>query len=118
MSEHGILNLDELFGIDRPIVVNWKEKRYELRRPDGLTPPEYVRWQKVQGQIAGLQAAKGDLTDKEADLLEEVVDKAITLLNVDLIKAGLSFPAKVRVLQFYTDEIAKEKFEATKDPKN
>ena len=127
MSDNGHrnLNLDELFGIDRPIVVKWHGNNYELRRPESLTPKEYVRWRKLTEKLEMAKNMLGRISDQgpetlqenEAAELEQMTDEVIGLLNSGLNSVGLSFMAKSSVLQFYTSEVMAQEGQQDTTPK-
>lgn len=121
MSERKPLNLDELYGTARPVIVVWQEKRYELRRPEGMTPVEYSRWTKLQAKTSKLIIDDADeMSEEQAHELEEAIHMTLSLVSPELAEAGLTFAAQVRVLQFYTDEITRTEKEAAgkESPKN
>lgn len=114
------LNLDELFGQARPVVVVWEGRKYALTRLEGLTPVEYARWTKLQRRMAPLfgggDVDVNDMTEEQATELSEAVTTALSLFNADLAKAPLPFAAKVRVLQFYVEEVFESQEAGTPNP--
>lgn len=121
MSERKPLNLDELFGLNKPVIVVWQEKRYELRRPEAMTPVEYSRWTKLQAKTGKLIIDDTDeMSEQQGQELNEAVNITLSLVSPELAKAKLPFAAQVKVLQFYSEEIAKteEKVAGADSPKN
>jgi len=108
MTKDKALNLDELFGRARPVVVVWQGERYELVRPEALTPVEYQRWVALQRRMAPLFDGLDNvdnMTEKQAEELNTAITEALGLFNAELAAAGLPFAAKIKVLEFYTEQV-------------
>lgn len=120
MSERKPLNLDELYGTARPVIVVWQGKRYELRRPEAMTPVEYSRWTKLQAKTGKLIIDDADeMSEEQGQELNEAIKITLSLLSPELAEAGLTFAAQVKVLEFYTGEITRTEEKDAKDsPKN
>lgn len=120
MSERKPLNLDELYGTARPVIVVWQEKRYELRRPEAMTPVEYSRWTKLQAKTSKLIIDNVDeMGEQQAEELAEAVQLALNLVSPELAALDLPFAAQVKVLEFYSEEITRTEEKVAGDgPKN
>ena len=108
-----VLDLDELFGMARPIVVRWKGRDYPLRRPTALSPEEIVRNERLRVRWADLQEriSDGEALQTSSGLageIEEVTLEMIAILCPALAKAGVPFVAQVQVLQYYANEVVPE----------
>jgi len=105
-----VLNLDELFGVARPIKVVFDRRTYEMVRPEALSPKGFVQWDKLVKRAMQLQVGADDeMTDEMTEELEAVISMAIYMACPELEKAGLSFPQKMSVLNFYAEEVKPEK---------
>lgn len=109
------LNLDELFGQAKKIKVVWQDKSYELVRPEGLGPKEFVRWDSLLNKI---QVLKDETTSDEqkAEELEGVYNDVLMMICPQLVAAGLPFLGKMRVLQFYMEEVEGKKAPKAESP--
>lgn len=106
MSERKPLNLDELYGTARPVIVVWGGKRYELHRPEALTPVEYSRWMKLQKKLGMMEAFEAEeMSEEQAKELSEAIAMVLSLFSPELAAVKLPFAAQVRVLQHYTAEV-------------
>jgi hypothetical protein len=108
-----VLDLDELFGMARPIVVVWKTRKYQLRRPTALSPDEIVRNERLRVRWAELQdrITDGEALETSSDMageIEEVTKDMISILCPELAKVDLPFVMQVQVLQYYANEVAPE----------
>ena len=105
-----VLNLDELYGVARPIKVVFDGRTYEMVRPDALSPKAFVQWDKLVKRAMKLQVGANDeMTDEMTAELETVIEMAIYMACPELEKAGLSFPQKMSILNFYAEEVKPEK---------
>jgi hypothetical protein len=120
------LNLDELFGTARPIVVVFQGKRYELRRPEAMNPVEFNQWMKLQGRVqlpgANTDEIARNWSEETSREVEALIDDVLTLLNPEFAKLPeLNFMMKTQVLEFYTREAFPEQLAAAEkqlSPKN
>lgn len=99
------LNLDEIFGLAKPIKVVWKSIEYELPRPEAFSPKSWAGFSALQGKIGSLQAMGEQLTDEQAEQLDQIANDCIKFLSPKLAKCELPFFAKVQVIKFYGDQI-------------
>ena len=103
------LDLDELFGQARAVVVKWRGKDYELLRLEGINPKQSVQFQRLYARAAELQKELKDdsseeLSDKAADETEKIYDEMLHILNRDLPVSDMPFMAKTRALMYYMQE--------------
>lgn len=117
MSDNGVLNLDELFGESKPVKVKWHGALHELRRPEALGPRDLVRYDKLMALMAAAQTltpllSQGEKAEEEsenaqAEAIEHAIDEMLRMVGPTLLTAHppLSFMAKNRVLQYYTEQV-------------
>jgi hypothetical protein len=101
MSNNRILNLDELFGTARPIAVELGGVKYDLSRPEAFTAKQYQQFTKFWADFNPTNFQNS----ADADEVEKVMDQILDMLNPALAKK-LSFAMKVKVLEFYGNEIS------------
>lgn len=105
-DENRVLNLDEMFGEDRPVKVTWKGETYELLRLEAFSPREINRFQTMQKDAAELQRLKNaKKDDKSIDKkIEELFDKMLSTLCAKLPLKEIPFLGKTRIITFYIEE--------------
>lgn len=114
MTERKVLDLDQLMGLDRPIIVRLHGAEYELKRPDAFGPLEIQRFQRTERVynllLQGWQGGK-DANPDEAQAqdwlgkAEELLTGLIEMLCPDLAKAGLGLAGMVRVIEHYHEQV-------------
>lgn len=109
MSEEkkGVLNLDELFGQARAVIVRWQGRDYELLRIEGISPRQATQFNKLYLQAGGLQkalAGNGDVDEEQAVEIDELFSKMIRILCADFPVGETPFLAKMRIIQFYMEQ--------------
>jgi hypothetical protein len=132
MSDAGkVLNLDDLFGLSRPVVVKRLGKRYEMLRPEGLTVKQNNEWQKTAKKMLELYGPMATKTNRKAGELEglsESMDACLKMLCPSILaedkpltlmekirkkfhpedfaeRRPFSFAEKLKVLEFYSNEV-------------
>ena len=130
-----VLNLDQLSGRARPIIVEYQGKRYEMLRPEALTLEQNNEWvrlaEKLQNAFAKEPNAKTSsrsVTEHTLDEVGRAVDDCIRLLCPAILdeekplslseriqrrrhperfaeRTPFSFDMKVRALEFYKNEV-------------
>lgn len=108
-----ILNLDDLFGQGRPVKVTWQGATYELARPEAFTPVQYQQFMKLQSDYI---LKKFDQTTDPV-LIDEIMDEILDMLNPKIAKAGISFGGKVKVLEFYSEEVGGSEIKNASSPR-
>ncbi len=103
-----VLNLDELFGQAQPIKVKWQGKDYELRNPEAMGPVEYAQFSKLQTRVNALQVGAGEMDEEQAGNMEQLVINMLAMLNSDLGKVPMPFVARMRALEFYSQQLGFE----------
>lgn len=104
------LNLDELFGQARAVIVIKDDVRHELIRLEGLDPKQAVRFQKLQVKAASLKNINPKKpTETQADEVVGAVDEMLTILCNTLPIDQLSFVEKTRILEYYFEEAQEKK---------
>jgi hypothetical protein len=106
MDENKVLNLDEMFGEDRPVKVKWKGVEYELLRLEAFSPREINRFQTMQKDASELQRLKNaNAADKSIDAkIEQLFDKMLSTLCAKLPLKEIPFLGKTRIITFYIEE--------------
>lgn len=106
VDDNKVLNLDEMFGEDRPVVVKWHGKSYNLLRLDAFSPREINRFQSMQKDASELQRLKNaNKEDKSIDKkIEDLFDKMLSTLCVKLPLKEIPFLGKTRIITFYIEE--------------
>jgi hypothetical protein len=114
MSEDNkVLNLDELFGQARAVKVRWQGEEYELLRMEGIGPKQATQFERLSQKAAQLQIQNGDVTDDQAEKIDEIFTSMLSILCADFPK-DVPFVAKMRVLEFYMEQTrGKKGMEAT-----
>lgn len=112
-----VLNLDDFFGVSKPIVVNWQGKRYELKRPEAMGPVEFMRFQKLYDRMQKLSQVMGELSEGEANELRLMVADMLKLIAPDILAAELPFLAQFKVLEFYNLQVNEAAAAEAADPK-
>ena len=108
MADNGkrVLNLDEMFGQDRPVKVLWGGREYELLRLEAFSPRQIHALGKLQGEAArlGANAPKGaDAPDVDAEI-GALFDEMLAVLCKELPLSTMPFLAKTRIITFYIEE--------------
>jgi hypothetical protein len=106
MDENKVLNLDEMFGEDRPVKVKWKGVEYDLLRLEAFSPREINRFQMMQKDASELQRLKNEnAADKSIDAkIEQLFDKMLSTLCAKLPLKEIPFLGKTRIITFYIEE--------------
>jgi hypothetical protein len=110
------LNLDELFGLARPVIVEWKGKEYELPRPEAFSAKAWSGFTALQEKIGLLQVLGEKLTDAQAEELDAITSDCIRYLSPKLADQELPFMLKVQVIQFYGEQISPAEPDAKNAP--
>ena len=116
MSEidQNVLSLDELFGQADPVKVKWQGKMYNLRKVDAFNPKELNRWDHLQRKSEELEnLEEEEMTDEQAETLEEVVYESVKMLNENLAEKT-QFYHQVSILAFYGEKVKAETDELEK----
>lgn len=105
-DDNKVLNLDEMFGEDRPVVVKWKGENYNLLRLEAFSPREINRFQSMQKDANELQRLKNaNKDDKSIDKkIEDLFDKMLSTLCTKLPLKEIPFLGKTRIITFYIEE--------------
>ena len=99
-----VLNLDEVFGQDRPVKVVWKGREYELLRLEAFSPREIQKFASMQASAQKL-SGMSDQQSPEADAeISALFDEILSALCKDLPLGDMPFLAKTRIITFYIEE--------------
>jgi hypothetical protein len=110
-----VLDLDELFGQARSITIKWQGEEYQLQRMEGCSPKEAVKFMQLQKKANKLKNLSPEsVTDVQADQMTQVIDDMLLLVCPNFPTASMSFPIKMRAINFYLEQTQGKKFvEAT-----
>ncbi len=98
------LDLDELFGQNKSIKVKWHDKQYELIPISAIGPKDALALQKMQARATAFSSQKEEITDETAAELERMFDEMLVILSRELPLEQIPFGAKMKILEFYTQE--------------
>lgn len=102
-----IHSLDELFGKNKDLFVEWEGKRYSLKHPDSFSPVEMNRFDSLSKRSVELHFAdKEEMSDADSEALGEITRELIELLNPRLAER-LTFLQQISVLRFHAEEVRK-----------
>lgn len=114
------LDLDEILGQSKTLVVKWQGREYELIQMDGITPKKSLAFQKMMAKVHKLQAPQedADISPEEEERLgnelERLVNQSLLLICSDLPVEDIPFGRRMQILTFYYREIQEKKItEAT-----
>lgn len=108
MDENKVLNLDEMFGEDRPVKVKWKEGEYELHRFTALSVVNVLRFQKMRRGVMRLQVVD-EVSEKDAATIETLFNEMLKLIGPDLPLDDIPYVMKPTILAFYFEQIDEKK---------
>jgi hypothetical protein len=111
------LDLDELFGQAQAIKVKWQGKEYGLMSINAISPKQAVKMSKMQTRVIEIQQANPDEdNDEMAVELERMFDEMLTMLNGEFPLATMPFAAKMRIVEYYTEQSEGKKATAPTPP--
>ena len=109
MTDRRVLNLDEMFGLARPIQVVWQERTYDLKTPEAFGPKDMQTLERLQARYqplaAKMQRNEDALTEAEDKEIREIAAEEIRLLCPSLARLKLQFMQQFAVLAFYFQEL-------------
>ena len=121
MTDRKVLDLDQLMGLDRPIIVRLHGAEYELKRPDAFGPLEIQRFQRTErlynALVMGYQGGGADFekthTPEEAERQAadwlgkagELMGSLIAMLCPELGQLGLGLAQQVKIIEFYHEQV-------------
>lgn len=104
-----LLDLDELFGQDAPLVVRWDGREWELRPAQAMGPADLLaldRLQKRQAALGGqFDALPPDAQDRATVELDDVLRGMLGLMCPELAARRPPFAAVMRVVEFYVSQL-------------
>lgn len=102
----GVLDLNALYGVEKPLKVLWGEHEYVLRRPQAMGPRDVVALEQMQTRAARLQGMDANaLTEAQANDFEIVTMQIVQLLCPELMEAELPFVARVKIIVWYFAQV-------------
>jgi hypothetical protein len=113
-----VLDLDELFGQAKGVIVRWSGQEYSLTKMNGLTPAQLVELNKLQTDSFKLKktAEKGTLTENDLTALDGIMDRMLGILCPTFPASSVPFIPKSKVIEFYMDAHPKNAVQA--EPKH
>jgi hypothetical protein len=113
------LNLDEIFGVDRPILIELKGVQYPLLRPESMPAERILRWERMEEGMRQISKSEIDDETKAAKLEAVIVDLLEMVCGTPKLPVHeMSFLMKTTVLEFYTSEIGAVKNAPAPQPEN
>lgn len=107
-DEKKVLNLDEVFGQDRPIKVVWKGDEYALHRFTALSVAEVLKFQKMRREAARLQIMD-EITDERSRAIEDLFNAMLAMIGPELPLAEIPYVMKPSILAFYFGQLDEKK---------
>jgi hypothetical protein len=101
----GTLDLNALYGANKPIKVLWGESEYELKHASALSPRDSMKLQGLQSKANSLKSVKKELNDIQAKQLEEITDTILFTLCPELAHAEMPFMVKAHTLTWYFEQV-------------
>lgn len=107
---NGVLDLNALYGVERPLKVLWGDREYFLRRPQEMGPRDVVTLQHWSGRAQAIQNLDMEhLTEAQANELERVTREMSNLICPDLATVQIPFVALGKIITWYFAEVNPEK---------
>lgn len=112
-EEKRVLNLDEVFGQDRPVKVIWNQREYELLRLEAFSPKEIQKFSALQARAQKLSATpsqhppnaeSANLGEEQEREISALFDEMLRALCSELPLDSMPFLAKTRIITFYIEE--------------
>lgn len=105
-----VLDLDVVFGLERPLVLRWEGQEYRLKNISALNALDVLRIRELQQRLqqAGTRHDAAAL-EKEAAEMEQLIDELFGIVCPALRESNMPFLKKFRVMTWYTDESDSEK---------
>jgi hypothetical protein len=98
------LNLDELFGQAKSVIVIHDGCEYEFMRVEALGPRQAVQLQQMRKKAQVLQTIGDELTKKQSQEIDDVLSQMITMLCPTFPVKDVTFIMKMRIVTFYIEE--------------
>ena len=107
-DDNKVLNLDEMFGEDRPVKVKWKTGEYELHRFTALSVTNVLKFQKMRRDVMRLQVLD-EVTEKDAGTIESLFNAMLKMIGPELPLDEIPYVMKPTILAFYFEQIDEKK---------
>lgn len=111
MSDGKVLNLDELFGEDRPVVVRWREREYALLRFTAMGVKQVLKFQRLRRDAVREQLL-ADESEEAAAKVEALFDAMLAMIGPELPLNELPYVLKPSILAFYFEQLEEKKTNA------
>ena len=108
VDDNKVLNLDEMFGEDRPVKVKWKTGEYELHRFTALSVTNVLKFQKMRREVMRLQVLD-EVTEKDAKTIESLFNAMLQMIGPELPLDEIPYVMKPTILAFYFEQIDEKK---------
>jgi hypothetical protein len=101
-----ILNLDELYGQQEPIVVRHGGREYDLLRPEAMGPTDYLHFNRISVKVQSLQQSTAP-EDEQAVEMEALLTEMLAMVSPALAAAPeLTFAKKVACIRYYNEAVS------------
>lgn len=111
MSDGKVLNLDELFGEDRPVMVRWREREYPLLRFTAMGVKQVLKFQRLRRDAVREQLL-ADESEEAAAKVEALFDAMLAMIGPELPLNELPYVLKPSILAFYFEQLEEKKTNA------
>ena len=102
--DNGVLDLDALYGVDKPLKVLWHDREFVMRGPQAIGPRDIVALEAIQARRLDLQKLGTAMTDVQATELEEVVDQLLEIICPEMGASDAPFIARARAVAWYFEQ--------------
>lgn len=103
-----ILNLDEVFGKSRPVIAVYQGIRYELMRPESLSPAQYGEWMRLQAEIEEIRSRSKSLSQEDMAQWDRLLTEVLRMLCPSFAEVNPPFQVRMKTLEFYFEENFKD----------
>lgn len=108
-----VLDLNALYGVDKPLKVLWGAGEYVMRRPQAFGPRDLVTLEDLQKRAVHLQNLGAGMTDAQAIELENVLNQLLAMVCPEMPTADMPFVARARIAMWYFKQVSPEQKKMT-----
>ena len=113
-----VMDLDDLFGNKKEVLIRQKGIEYPMKSPENLSPKEFLEFERQYKTYLKLGISNDDdVTEEKAEILENIVRGILSLVlsKPRLPIEDLTFVQCVRVMEFYLTEVNEDLTKKKKD---
>lgn len=107
MEEKKVLDLSEVLGERKSVVIRRGEVEYRLKDLDAFSTYQLLRIQKMRRKIAVLQT-QDEISEEGAKEMEALLGEITAMLS-DELPSDLTYTEKTTILAFYFMEVREKK---------